>query len=215
MTERLKEIFSNLPSCDTFADIGCDHGYIAKAMLESGKCKRAIVSDISAKCLSKAEALLSENIKNGSAQSVVSDGFDKISFCDLALIAGMGGEEIVSILSSAKSLPKTLVLQPMKNTDKVRVRAVELGYAIKKDYLFNCGRIFYDLIILESGKDCLTQEEIEFGRTNLQTKSQVFEKYLQRKIGVLAKCQKNKGLSQEVCQKMQNEIERLEKYVKP
>ena len=58
MTNRLNQIFSVLPSCEVFADIGCDHGYVAKAMLDSGKCKKVIVSDISEKCLFKATTLL-------------------------------------------------------------------------------------------------------------------------------------------------------------
>jgi lysophospholipase L1-like esterase len=35
VAERLKELFSLIPNCKVFADIGCDHGYIAKAMLDS------------------------------------------------------------------------------------------------------------------------------------------------------------------------------------
>ena len=44
MTDRLKKIFNLLSDCEVFADIGCDHGYVAKEMLVSGKCKRVIVS---------------------------------------------------------------------------------------------------------------------------------------------------------------------------
>ena len=115
MKKRLEEIFALLPECETFADVGCDHGYVAKQMLESGKCKKVIISDVSKKCLDKAIALLSNEIEEGRAEAVVSDGFEKVKECDLALIAGMGGEEIVGILKRAKTLPLKLVLQPMKN----------------------------------------------------------------------------------------------------
>ena len=40
MTERLNKVFSELPSCKVFADIGCDHGYIAKEMVERKKCEK-------------------------------------------------------------------------------------------------------------------------------------------------------------------------------
>ena len=63
MTDRLNKIFDSLAECEVFADVGCDHGYIAKAMLFSGKCKKVIVSDISAKCLNKAEELLNDFIQ--------------------------------------------------------------------------------------------------------------------------------------------------------
>ena len=55
---------------------------------------------------------------------------------DDIVIAGMGGEEICSILESATFLPKTLVLQPMKNADKVRKCALKLGYKFEKETLF-------------------------------------------------------------------------------
>ena len=74
MTERLKKIFDQLPKCHTFADVGCDHGYLAKAMVQSGKCQKVIVSDISAKCLQKAKDLLAEEIENGIATELFQMG---------------------------------------------------------------------------------------------------------------------------------------------
>ena len=39
---RLDKIFSFVDECDIFADIGCDHGYLSKAVADSGKAKRII-----------------------------------------------------------------------------------------------------------------------------------------------------------------------------
>jgi tRNA (adenine22-N1)-methyltransferase len=209
---RLKEIYSVIPACSIFADIGCDHGYIAKAMLDGEKCEKVIIADISASCLKKAEDLLADYVSNGRAQSKVSDGFSKIEYCTVALIAGMGGEEIVHILDKAKCLPERLVLQPMKNCDKVRCRVVELGYKIEKDFVFKAGGKFYDLLVLEKGKDSLTEEEIEFGRTNLFEKNADFiemikqriDKYQEYLVGI-PDGEKRNGLK--------TQIERLKKYV--
>ncbi len=167
MTERLKKIFDIIPKSNVFADIGCDHGYIAKAVLDSGKAEKVIVSDISEKCLKKAQTLLYTYIDLGKAESVVSDGFEKVGACDTALIAGMGGEEICSILDGAIQLPQRLILQPMKNCDKVRLKVIDIGYKILKDFVFRAGGKYYDLISLEKGKDVLTEEQIEFGRDNV------------------------------------------------
>ena len=213
MKKRLEEIFALLPECETFADVGCDHGYVAKQMLESGKCKKVIISDVSKKCLDKAIALLSNEIEEGRAEAVVSDGFEKVKECDLALIAGMGGEEIVGILKRAKTLPEKLVLQPMKNTKKVRKTAVELGYKIQKDYTFFTGKIFYDLLLLVKGKDVLTEEEAEFGRTNLKEKPTAFIKQIKLRIKKLTDFLKGEKLKQDTKDQMQEEIQRLENYV--
>ncbi len=214
MTDRLNKIFELLPTCQIFADIGCDHGYMAKAMLESKKAKKVIISDISAKCLEKAEGLLSEDIKNGNAESVVSNGFERVKSCDLALIAGMGGEEIVSIISSAVNLPEKLVLQPMKNPDKVRVNAVKLGYRIEKDFTFKSSGKFYDIILLVKGKDGLTDEEIEFGRTNLKEKPKAFIEMLEFKIAKLKEYAEKEGLKESSKAQMVLEMEKLKKYAK-
>lgn len=213
MNKRFEEIFSSIPTCSVFADIGCDHGYISKAMLERGKAKKVLASDISEKCLEKAKDLLKEEIALGKAECIVSNGFDNLSGCDCALIAGMGGEEIILILKKAKTLPENLILQPMKNTDKVRVEVVKLGYQIQKDYLFTCGKKHYDLLVLSKGEDSLSAEEIEFGRTNLQNPSKDFKQFIELKINGLQGFLKNDKLSFEHKKQMLEEIERLKKYV--
>lgn len=213
MTKRLQEIYSLLPNCKVFADVGCDHGYIAKAMLDGDKCQKVIISDISDKCLQKAKDLLAKELQSGVAEAVVSDGFDNLPYHDLALIAGMGGEEIVAILKKAKNFPEKLLLQPMKNTDKVRVTAVSLGYKIITDYTFYSSKIYYDLILLEKGEDSLSLEEIEFGRTNLLKRPQAFINCLQNKISVLQKVCKQKNLKKESLDSLTKEINRIKKYV--
>ena len=213
MTDRLQRIFELIPNCDTFADIGCDHGYIAEAMLKQSKAKKVIIADISAKCLQKAEQLLSESILEGKCISVVSNGFSAVPNCDTALIAGMGGEEICDIISKAKSLPNTLVLQPMKNCDKVRLCAVNSGYKVQKDAMFKSAGKFYDLMLLVKGNDTLTDEEIEFGRDNLTGKNDDFKEFLQVKINRLNEYLKSEKLSIEDRNNMLLAKEKLEKYV--
>ncbi len=214
MTDRLNKIFELLPSCTVFADIGCDHGYMAKAMLESGKANRVIIADISAKCLKKAEELLKVEIDLGKAKSVVSNGFERVGECDLALIAGMGGEEISSILLEVKVLPNSLVLQPMKNPQKVRVTAVRLGYEIKRDFIFKSAGKYYDILLLNKGKDSLTQDEIEFGRTNIIELSADFVEFIKLKLNKLIEYSKRQGLSEESKTQMNLQVEKLKKYVK-
>ena len=213
MTDRLQEIFSQIDECEVFADVGCDHGYIAKAMLKSGKCKRAIVSDISAKCLQKAIDILSEEIAQNKAVAIVSDGFKNLPTCDLALIAGMGGEEIISILSNTPYYPQKLILQPMKNLEKVRAFLVKNGYKITLDYVFLKNGKFYDLIKTEKGEDTLTQEELEFGRTNLKERGSAFTKRLKEDINKLSLIALDQRLGEESLLNIKKRIERLKDYV--
>ena len=178
MTERIARLVRELPKVTVFADVGCDHGYCAQYVLENGLCERAYITDISAKCLEKAEKLLAKEIAAGRCIAVCCDGLSSLpELPDCALIAGLGGEEICHILEGA--LPKTLVLQPMKNTDKVRARLIELGRKIVKDETFSSGGKFYDLIVTEGeGEEQYTDFELEFGRDNLKNPSRDFLKKL-------------------------------------
>ena len=213
MTDRLEKIFALIPNCNTFADVGCDHGYIAFEMLKRGKANKVIIADISKKCLSKAEQLLAPYIAEDKVISLVADGFNGLPDSDVGLVAGMGGEEICSILLNAKTLPKTLVLQPMKNADKVRKCAVEMGYKLQSDFVFFSADKFYDIMLLSVGKDTLTDEEIEFGRDNIKGKNPDFIKQLNAKICVINQVLANQNLSEETKEKLVKEKNKLEKYV--
>lgn len=181
MNKRLNQLFSALAPCKKFADVGCDHGYVAHMMITEGKAERVVISDISAPCLKKAEELLSAYMGDR-VTSVVCDGLSGVDTdCDQVLIAGMGGEEIISILSSSPFLPERLVVQPMKNVDKVRKRLLSLGYRIVKDYIFRDVK-FYNLIVCERGEDSYSEEEIFFGRDNLLRPSADFISYARSEI---------------------------------
>ena len=129
-TRRLRVLCGELRPCARFADVGCDHGYCTQYMLERNLCRTAVISDISAGSLHKAETLLAPYIAEGRVRSVCCAGLSDIPRdTDEVLIAGMGGEEIVSILEEG-FLPPVLVLQPMKNAPKLRRFLLERGYAL-------------------------------------------------------------------------------------
>ncbi len=183
MNKRLQVIFSEIPKCSSFADVGCDHGYIAEAVLTSGKCRSVIVSDISAPSLEKAKKLLKKYIDCGKATAVLCDGLKLVPPCETVLIAGMGGEETIKILSESPFLPEKLLLSPMKNQDKVRRFLEKSGYGIKKDYVFSDER-FYHIIYAEKGVFCekYTEKEFAYGRTNLKERSADFLAYLNKEL---------------------------------
>ena len=178
---RIEVICAHIPKSRVFADIGCDHGYCTQYALAHGLCERAYISDISAACLKKAEELLGAEIAAGRCVPVCADGMDGLPEPpDCVLIAGMGGEEIVSILSRAARLPARFVLQPMKNAEKVRAFLVARGARIGTDITFRDGK-FYDLITAQlGGGTTLSEEEKQFGKTNLLQPSEDFLAFLQK-----------------------------------
>lgn len=210
MTIRINKLYSELTNCNVFADIGCDHGYVAKMVVDGGLANKIYITDVSAPSLKKAENLLYQSLGK-TVFSVVCDGFSLIpEQVDQALIAGMGGEEIVKIIALGQR-PERLVLQPMKNSEKLRKALVEFGYKIVKDYTFSDVK-FYDLIVAEKGYDELTEEEILFGRTNLDTRPAAFIEKLKRERDNI-----NGYLSKNLGEEARSDLERrkrlLEKYL--
>lgn len=214
MDKRLLEIFSAISPCKSFADIGCDHGYITEKMLKENKCDFAVISDVSKKCLNKAENLLRDYIESKRVQAFVSDGFDKLPLVDTALIAGMGGEEISKIILKAKNLPGTLVLQPMKNAEILRKTLIENNYFIEKDYIFKASSKFYVLIVAKKGAMKLTEEELLFGKTNVMGKGKDFLEWANVEISKIEKYLDNKDLSTESKFRLESKKERLIKCIK-
>lgn len=178
MTKRLEILFSLITPCNVFADVGCDHGYIAKAVLDNGLANNVIISDISKKSLSKAQTLL-KNYKD-KVKSFCCDGVkDFDGEPDQIFIAGMGGEEIVKIIKNVKFLPKKFVLCPHKNTFIVRELLLNLGYKLVRDFTFLADLKFYDAIVAEFGTDTYNLKQLTFGKENLTNYSNDFLSYLE------------------------------------
>lgn len=99
------------------------------------------------------------------------------SDADYVIVAGLGGKEIIKILSKSK-LDKKLILQPMTDVVNLRNYLCENGYNILKDELENEGEEFFDFILTEKGNCSLSKEELLFGKTNITSHSDCFLKYL-------------------------------------
>ena len=213
MKSRIEILVSLLPSVDSLADVGCDHGQLTLLALENKKCKRAIISDVSEKCLLKAQTLLKNYVDLGVVKPICTDGLKGIEKVDLVVIAGMGGEETVAILNNSNFLPTHLLLQPMKNPEKVRKTLLSLGYFIEKDFTFFIGEKYYDVIKATIGKDNLTLEELEFGKTNVREKPVDFIKKLNAEKELLKGVLQKSGVSESSMVEVLKRLEKIEKYV--
>lgn len=210
MSKRFNILLSLIPDCRVFADVGCDHGYMSYEMLKNRNCDRVIVSDISAECLKKAETLLQETFPD-KFTAVVSDGFENVGNCDCALIAGMGGDTISDILAAAAGrLPEYLVLQPMKNSQRVRRDLVSLGYEILRDYTFRDGK-FYDVILAKKGgNETYTADDYAYGRDNLTEKGEDFVALVNSRIDELKEAkEKASETSRKEIEKRITELEKI------
>ncbi len=176
MSKRLQKILSAVPRCKILADVGCDHGYIGIGALQENLCNRVLFVDISSSSLQKASTALPVQFRER-AEFFVKDGIGNLQ-CDCAVIAGMGGLEIISILTNATELPQWLVLQPMRNQVDLRQYLLQ-QYVIVSDTKF-CDGKFYDLIVAKRSQTCqsLSKEQLVFGLTNIHCPTPDFVRFL-------------------------------------
>ena len=100
----------------------------------------------------------------------------------------------------------------MKNTPELRKVLIELGYAFTYDCVFYAEDKYYNLIVVQKGEDSLTEQEIQFGRTNLLELGQDFKHLLKVQIAEYQKILKG-NLSASAREQLEKKITELEKYV--
>lgn len=215
--KRIDALCSLLTSAKVFADVGCDHGYCSEYMLKNGLCEKAILSDVSKGSLAKAETLLAPYIRAGKAVSVLGDGFFGVpKDTDEVLIAGMGGSEIIFILSHEKYgfMPLRFVFQPMHDAEKLRRYIHENGGYIERDFTFADGK-FYEVITGGRNKDGqkddqgYTAAEYEFGRENLRDLGEAFVTRIQKLINNIGTYLQDSALQAESRAQLETKRERL------
>lgn len=125
LTPRLRQVMEFVRPGVPVADVGTDHAYLAVYLVNSGKSPRCIASDINSGPLARARETV---LKYGAEDKVelrLSDGLDGYpseAARDI-VIAGMGGELILSIVKSCPWLRNPdvrLVLQPMTAQPELR-----------------------------------------------------------------------------------------------
>lgn len=186
LSNRLKAIINMVPKTNTIADIGCDHGKVAIALIKNLTAKYVICTDISGKSLNKARKLVkssklsqSISLREGNGLAVLNTGE-----AEAAVIAGMGAELIIDILDADKDMiPDTLVLSCNTASGLLRQWLSTNGYRIEDESLEFENQHFYPVILAVKGESKkLTDLEIEFGPILLRKKPKTLKYYIRKRI---------------------------------
>ena len=159
--KRLEALCALVDACESFIDVGCDHGQAVRFVYEHGLAKRITACDISAPSLEKAKRLLSAA---KGITFVCADGAAVAAGHETVLISGMGGKEICAVMAACS--PKTFVLSPQSHAYEVRAALCSRGYEIVHDEVI-FERKYYDAIkaIKADGNapQTLSEEELLYG----------------------------------------------------
>lgn len=215
---RLTEIAKSVKEGSSLVDVGCDHGYIAKMLLESNTIVKVIESDISEKSLEKAKLLLSGEKYKDKVKFTVSDGLLSIdtSAYDTLLIAGMGEETIIGILNESidkVSSFKHIILQAMGEGSNIRKYFMENNFFIEKERLFIEKDKYYRLFEIKSKKTNVTDYKfpVNFDRNDISYLNTYYDNEIKNIKTILQKINKEKNLMK--YNELEEELNKILQYM--
>lgn len=195
LSKRLKAVSETVIPCKKVADIGCDHGYVAISLIESGKAEFALCMDINEGPLKAAkehinavgfESRIETRLSNGLHNATSNDGIESI------IVAGMGGNLVTTIIDDGRSIVKNLkqmVLQPQSELFLVRKKIRELGFYIDSEkFLTDMGKYYWIMDARPGIKECEEPELLDFydnySEFLIKSKDLLYKEYIENSIKI-------------------------------
>ena len=180
LTVRLEMVFEQVKKARKDAvsgrviDVGSDHGYLAVRCLEEGLAGSAVCTEIHKGPAQRSQDALVEAGFGDISGVYITDGLKGVPLIagDTVVIAGMGGLNVVDIITRALKdngyhvfENVTFVLQPQKSNDIVRKYLSKAGFVFvdeavcyDRDIFYNCMRVVFKGI-----STTITDEEACYG----------------------------------------------------
>ena len=190
--QRLQAIADMVPAGSVIADIGTDHAYLPIYLIKQKIAARAIAGDVHhGPYLSAQGAVAAHNleqaisVRQGNGLAVIQPGE-----ADVVVIAGMGGANIIDILSARPEVTaafKRLILQPMIAASLVRSWLHAHDWQIINEQLVQEDGKLYQIIAAEPGVSQQLADDIlyEIGPVLWQAKPPLLRQHIQELIGHL------------------------------
>lgn len=200
LSKRLELIKSLVTRGNKVADIGTDHAHIPISLVLDRISPSVIAMDIGKGPLLKAEENISLYNLENRIITRLSDGLDKLEEkeVDTIIIAGMGADLIVDILSKASRLKKDIkeyILSPHSQWEKLRKFLRENSYKIIEEKMLIDEEKYYlvikvvpelDNIYLGYSKEDLYIYDM-YGKILLDNKDEVLKEYLLKELRAISK----------------------------
>ncbi len=207
------EVIASLVDRKRIADVGCDHGKLAYYLLDNGISDYAIVSDISMPSLNKAIDILSKTKYN--FDYICCDGLSGYKgYCvDQAIIAGMGGDEIIKIISNSPINISSYVLSPQHNNIDVKKFMLNNGYNIDYDIIVKEKNKFYNIFKCNKVNRSVSMSDYELviGKANENEPNSDIDEFVVKEIEKVTTIIKNNKC---VSSKLEDYLSILKEYQK-
>lgn len=171
LTPRLAAIADMIESdpVASVADIGTDHAYLPIDLVQRGIVRSAVASDLNEGPLNRARQAIAMCDLDHKIELRLGSGLEPLAEGEVqcAVIAGMGGILMTSLLEQAEAVVRRLdylVLQPMQAQSDLRLWLQSHGYKIAQARVVREGNKYYDLMKVVTGQmPPLTWEQEHLG----------------------------------------------------
>lgn len=188
LTDRLAAVAALIPCGTSMADIGTDHAYLPLFLVQSGKMKRAVASDIHQGPLERAREHIASEGGGHQISLRLGPGLAPLQTGEVegASICGMGGLMIRDILAADAEKARAmrwLVLQPQNHVAELKQYMCAEGWTIDAERLVLDDGQLYELFRIVPGMPTtISLLDAEIGVTPAYRKDPLFPQHLQRLI---------------------------------
>jgi tRNA (adenine22-N1)-methyltransferase len=185
---RLSLAYDLYDPCDLAADIGTDHAHLPAALLQRGRCRHMILTDLSEKALKNARDEISRFRLSDRVSLRVGNGLDPVSEpCGIISLTGMGGRTIHDILMKGQDRLQnaSLILSAHTDLPLIREAVGAIGYHLDREEPCFCAGRFYLVIRARPGSAALSPREIRLGGPLFESSAPCLLPYLNRRREVL------------------------------
>ena len=217
LSPRLAAVAELVPTGHSVIDVGTDHAMIPVWLAQTGRAAHIWASDVRTGPLESAARLIEQTRVGDRVSLRLTDGLQ--GFCrengDVVILAGMGGETMISILSETAWLREDvlLVLQPQTKQYLLRRWLWESGFAAERETLVrDAGRIYTILTARAGRSDPYSEAELHTGLLSLIGGDALLPVYLEQLKKRAADAAPYDPAAAELLREYENMEERLAKY---
>lgn len=219
MKIRINAIANLINDCNVVVDVGCDHCHLAIELLTNNKCQHVINIDKNESPLASGISNLTKKKLLNKTTNILNDGLQKLDFkqfnnqVDYIVIAGMGSNNIINILSKNSINFKYLILQSNNNLFHLRnfLRQQKLKI-IKEVYIYE-NKIIYPILLVKKTiiPNIYSDEELYFGKRKFIFNKKEYFIFLSNRLKYLRQQKLN---HHNVSKLLDYELQLLEKRIK-
>ena len=191
ISKRLLTVAALVPSCNTLADIGSDHGLLPLYLLRENKIRYACCCDIRPGPLEAAAKNIEAFGMNDRAVPMLGSGLSPVRDIphECAVIAGMGGETIAQILRDGEidaKDPRLFVLQPMSRAHLLREYLADSGFETVDFALCEDAGRLYECLSVRKGAHVEADPLYLYINRRYSADGQLYERYVSQYLRRLA-----------------------------